>query len=500
MAVEVLSRPGQPLSRLAPEQARGRPAGQGAQHHTALLGTGRRGWPGLVAFVSQQSWPDVLERPDPGPAPVERCAISPGTALGSAQVAPAAEGRTRRGRARIRLAHGERRASCPLRHRRVRPSRNGTCVASPLTCAHRRGPARRATLPAPPSTVQPRHRSPAPVSPPAANQPRSTPSQRVRQHPSMSSADGNGKAKSSSGKSGQAHPASKPTGAGYAKATPSTTPVVAAKSGSRMEREQGRQQLRRPRQDHREARQGPLLDSAHGRGDALALPDRRHRRAKIDATRARLRARAESDGGAAALEVFEPSEGKGAPDHEALLAAIPAMSLTESRRYLLADGVERWRDRQLDAVAAAIAELPPDLTVVLIARAKAPAKLAKAVKAAKGEIARVRGAEGAARCRGPWSARRSGSASASSRPPRACWSIAWAPSPVRLRHELERLALWAGEGGEVTAADLDAMIADTSEAAVWSLLRCPAGAATQPPPLTDSPSDCLAQGWRTSPG
>ena len=54
-------------------------------------------------------------------------------------------------------------------------------------------------------------------------------------------------------------------------------------------------------------------------------------------------------------------------------------------------------------------------------------------------------------------------------------------NPVRLRNELERLALWAGEGGEVGAADLDAMIADTSEAAVWSLSdalleRDPAGA------------------------
>ena len=42
-------------------------------------------------------------------------------------------------------------------------------------------------------------------------------------------------------------------------------------------------------------------------------------------------------------------------------------------------------------------------------------------------------------------------------------------SPVRLHNELERLALWAGEGGEVSAADLGEMIADTSEAAVWSL-------------------------------
>src|SRR6476469_1446757 len=108
--------------------------------------------------------------------------------------------------------------------------------------------------------------------------------------------------------------------------------------------------------------------------------------AKIDSTRGRLRTRAEREAGADALEVFEPGEGKGMPDHEALLAAIPAMSLMESRRYLLADGIERWRDRQLEAVAAAVGELPPDLTLVLIARAKAPAKLSKAVKEAKGEI------------------------------------------------------------------------------------------------------------------
>jgi DNA polymerase III subunit delta len=42
-------------------------------------------------------------------------------------------------------------------------------------------------------------------------------------------------------------------------------------------------------------------------------------------------------------------------------------------------------------------------------------------------------------------------------------------NPVRLRNELERLALWVGEGGTVSATDLDEMVADTSEAAVWSL-------------------------------
>jgi DNA polymerase-3 subunit delta len=190
--------------------------------------------------------------------------------------------------------------------------------------------------------------------------------------------------------------------------------------------------------------------------------------AKIDATRARLRARAERDGGAASLEIFEASEGRGAPDHEALLAAIPAMSLTESRRYLLSDGVERWRDAQLDAVAAALAALPPDLSVVLIARAKAPAKLSRAVKAAKGEIHEFEAPKARDMPRVlVGDAKRLGFALEGAAARMLVERMG--ANPQRLHNELERLALWAGEGGEVSAADLDAMISDTSEAAVWAL-------------------------------
>jgi DNA polymerase III subunit delta len=190
--------------------------------------------------------------------------------------------------------------------------------------------------------------------------------------------------------------------------------------------------------------------------------------AKIDATRARLRARAEGEGGAGALEVFEPSEGRGAPDHEALLAAIPAMSLTQSRRYLLADGIERWRDQEAEPVAAALGDLPPDLTVVLIARGKVPAKLVRAVKAAKGETHQFEAPK-------PRDLPRVLVADAqrlSFRLEPAAARILvdrMGANPQRLQRELDRLALWAGEDGEVTAADLDAMIADTSEAAVWAL-------------------------------
>jgi len=190
---------------------------------------------------------------------------------------------------------------------------------------------------------------------------------------------------------------------------------------------------------------------------------------KIEATRSRLRARAEREGGDGALEVFEPTEGRGAPDHEALLAAIPAMSLMGTRRYLLADGVEKWRDKQLTAIAAAIGgALPPDLTLVLIARAKAPAKLLKAVKAAKGEVHNFEAPKARDMPRVlVGDAKRLGFRL----DPAAARLLVerMGPEPLRLRHELERLALWAGEGGQVGAADIEEMIADTSEAAVWTL-------------------------------
>lgn len=190
--------------------------------------------------------------------------------------------------------------------------------------------------------------------------------------------------------------------------------------------------------------------------------------AKIDATRARLRARAEGEGGVASLLIFEPGEGRGGPDHEAFLAALPAMSLTESRRYLLADGVERWRDRQLDAVTATLGNLPPDLTVVLIARAKIPQKLIQAVKAAEGEVHEFDAPKA-------WDMPRALVADAKRLgfrlEPTAGRMLVdrMGTSSLRLEQELKRLALWAGEGGMVSAEDLGAMIADTSEAAVWAL-------------------------------
>jgi DNA polymerase III subunit delta len=189
---------------------------------------------------------------------------------------------------------------------------------------------------------------------------------------------------------------------------------------------------------------------------------------KIDAARARLRSRAESEGGVAALQVFDCEPGGSAPQAEAVLAAIPALSLTSSRRYLLVDGVERWREADQAAVAAAVRELPPDLTIVMIARGKAPAKLSKAVRDAGGE---VHAYESPRPRQLPGFLVKEAARLGFRLEPAAARILVerMGADQVRLGHELERLALWAGEGGEVSSTDLEAMVADTSEAAIWSL-------------------------------
>jgi DNA polymerase III delta subunit len=189
--------------------------------------------------------------------------------------------------------------------------------------------------------------------------------------------------------------------------------------------------------------------------------------AKIDSALARLRARAEREGGAGALEAFEAQDG-GAPDAEALIAAIPAMSLTASHRYLLADGVERWRAAQAGKVAAALAELDTDTTVVLVARGKAPAKLKPAVKAAGGELLSYeapRERDLPARLVADAAERGFELDVAAAR----LLVERMGTGTVRLANELDRLALWAGPGGSVMLGDLESMVADTSETAVWGL-------------------------------
>jgi DNA polymerase-3 subunit delta len=192
---------------------------------------------------------------------------------------------------------------------------------------------------------------------------------------------------------------------------------------------------------------------------------------KIDAALSRLRARAEREGGPGTLESF--GAGDGPPDAEALIAAVPSMSLMAERRYLLADGVERWTAKHAAVVIDALGGLPPDLTVVLVARedppkVRAPKGLTEAVTAAGGDVRRY----AAPKARDLPARLVADAAKRGFRlEPEAARLMVerMGVGTMRLATEIERLSVWAGADGEVTAADLEAMVADTSEEAAWSL-------------------------------
>jgi DNA polymerase-3 subunit delta len=104
--------------------------------------------------------------------------------------------------------------------------------------------------------------------------------------------------------------------------------------------------------------------------------------AKIDAWRARVRKRAEEEGGPGALETFDAREST----PEAVAGALAALTFATGTRYLLADAAQSWKAGDLEPLERGIADMPPDTVLVLIARGKVQARLSKAVQKAGGEV------------------------------------------------------------------------------------------------------------------
>jgi DNA polymerase-3 subunit delta len=103
--------------------------------------------------------------------------------------------------------------------------------------------------------------------------------------------------------------------------------------------------------------------------------------------RAGLQALALQEGDASSVEVLCGEAG--APAGVAL--ALAAMTFATGRRVIIVDGVERWKQAEVEQhLLPAMRDLPPDTTLALFAReegrAKAPPAVHAAVKAAKGQI------------------------------------------------------------------------------------------------------------------
>ncbi len=103
--------------------------------------------------------------------------------------------------------------------------------------------------------------------------------------------------------------------------------------------------------------------------------------------RAGLKALAERQGDAASVEVLDGD--RGTPAGVAL--ALSAMTFAIGRRVIVVDGVERWKQGEVEQhLIPAMAQMPPDTTLALFAReearSSAPAAVHGAVKRAGGQI------------------------------------------------------------------------------------------------------------------
>jgi DNA polymerase-3 subunit delta len=189
---------------------------------------------------------------------------------------------------------------------------------------------------------------------------------------------------------------------------------------------------------------------------------------RIAERRARLRTLAEAQSGANGLELFEGE----AAAPETVAAALNAMTFAIGRRFLIVDGVERWKDKELGPLVDALTSIAPDTTVSFFAREesryKAPAALHDAVRKAGGDISAVQSVKswelpkwviGQARELGlelDGEAARALIASVGDR-------------QQRLQRELEKLALYSEPGGRLGVAEIEELAAPSAERKVWTL-------------------------------
>ena len=105
--------------------------------------------------------------------------------------------------------------------------------------------------------------------------------------------------------------------------------------------------------------------------------------AKIDAWRARLRERAESEGGPGALEAHDASSS--APLDMA--ASLSMLTMAAGTRYLLADGAQAWKAKDLEPLEDAMAASSGSRSLAF--QACAPSASRKRVPAAMVSIDRL---------------------------------------------------------------------------------------------------------------
>ena len=190
---------------------------------------------------------------------------------------------------------------------------------------------------------------------------------------------------------------------------------------------------------------------------------------RVAERRARLRAVAEAESGTNGVEVFEAE----ACTPEAVAGALSAMTFALGRRFVIADGVQRWKDADVEPVAAALAATDPEASTVAFfareeGRTKAPAALHEVVQAVGGVIA----AETALRAWDlpKWLATQASELGLELDRQAARALVAQVGERrQRLVRELEKLALEYGAGATIGVEQVHESCASSAERKAWTL-------------------------------
>jgi DNA polymerase III subunit delta len=189
---------------------------------------------------------------------------------------------------------------------------------------------------------------------------------------------------------------------------------------------------------------------------------------RISERGSRLRALAESESGAQGFERFEGEEGT----PEAVARALSAMTFALGRRFIVVEGVERWKEKELEPLEGALDRMPPDTTVVFFARedsrTKAPKRLHEAILKAGGDVSAEENVK-------PWELPKwvitQARALKLELEPDAARALVQhvGDRQQRLLRELEKLALGAEPGARIDATEIEELTAASAERKAWSL-------------------------------
>jgi len=193
---------------------------------------------------------------------------------------------------------------------------------------------------------------------------------------------------------------------------------------------------------------------------------------RIAERRARLRALAELESGVQGVELLEGDDASA----EAVAGALSAMTFAIGRRFVIVEGVERWKAADVAVVQPALAGLAPETTVAFFGReegrTKVPDGLAEAVRSAGGDVSQEQSVK-------PWELPKWAAAQA------AQLGLELHPAAARvlvrivgerqqrILRELEKVALELGAERatpvRIDAEQLEQMISSSAERKSWTL-------------------------------